>query len=111
MDLLPDSRAKNPTGATAGKGGYWVPVFCANCGIEGGKVPEWNMNFVFYQCQKCSDTYGEVAGMMKVPDEVFYEKMKNEQLEAHGRFLSEQELVTVIQEDASPLARLIKGRG
>jgi hypothetical protein len=111
IDILPDSRAKNPTGLTAGPGGYWVPVFCANCGIEGGKVPEQNMTFIFYQCQKCSDAYGDIAGTMKVPDEVFYQKLADEQYETYGRALSEQELVTIIQEDASPLATLIKGKG
>jgi hypothetical protein len=88
----------------------WVPVFCANCGSEGGMCPEENMTFLFYQCYKCAETYGIIAGTMQVPDQVFYDKLKEEQLASYGHYLSEQELVSVVQEDASPLATLLKER-
>lgn len=43
-----------------------------------------------------------------MPDEVFYQKVAEEQLETYGKFLSEQELITIVEEDASPLATLLK---
>lgn len=107
-ELLPDSRAKNTTGRIFTAAGVWVPVFCANCGVHGGSCPEENMTFLFYICPKCAETYGAITGTMMMPDEVFYEKLKQEQLESHGRFLSEQELIQVVQEDSTPLAQLIK---
>lgn len=106
-DILPDSRSKSGKGGRFMMGGWWVPVFCANCGIEGGWCPEDNMTFLFYQCRKCDQTYGEIAGTMKMPDEVFFEKVKQEQLSSYGRFLSEEELVAIVQEGASPLATLL----
>lgn len=107
-EVLPDSRPINLRGARLGPGGvYWVPVYCANCGCDGGLTPE-ESTFLFYLCTKCAETYGEIAGTLMMPDQVFWEKLKQEQLEAYGRYLTEQELVQVVAEDASPLATLIK---
>lgn len=108
IDILPDSRAKETKGRIFTPGGAWVPVFCANCGKPGGSCPEENMTFLFYICPKCNETYGQIAGTMVMPDEVFFEKLKQEQLQSFGRYLTEAELVTVVQEDASPLATLLK---
>jgi hypothetical protein len=112
-EILPDCRTAHvatPRGATPGPGGFWVPTFCANCGAEGGKVPEENMTFLFWLCNKCAETHGQIAGTMMMPDEVFFERLKQEQLAYYGRIMTEEELIVVVQEDASPLARLIKER-
>jgi len=109
-ETLPDSRARNGATILMGAGGVWVPVFCANCGKDGGMVPEQNMTFAFWLCAPCAETHGAIAGMLMLPDEVFWERVKQEQLEAHGRFLTEQELVAVVEADASPLATLINER-
>ncbi len=90
-----------------GPGGVWVPVFCANCGVDGGMVPEQNMTFVCWICAKCAETYGAIAGTMLMPDQVFWERVKQEQLEAYGRYLTEEELATIIKDGSSPLAKLI----
>ncbi len=109
-DLLPDSRAREIRGRVFTPMGAFVPVFCANCGAEGGLCPEENMTFMFYLCNKCAETHGPVAGTMMMPDEVFWQKLKNEQLERHGRYLTEQELAAVVEAGASPLATLINER-
>jgi hypothetical protein len=106
-DILPDCRAKVATGRVFQGGTTWIPVFCANCGVDGGLVPEENMRSVFYLCNKCAETHGPIAGHMMMPDEVFFEKIKQEQLAAHGRYLTLDELSAVIQQDDSPLATLI----
>ena len=108
QDILPDSRAKNTKGRIFTASGTWVPVFCANCGKHGGSCPEENMTFLFYQCPDCHAKYGVIAQTMVMPDEVFFEQVKQEQLASYGHFLSEAELVTIVQEDASPLATLLK---
>jgi hypothetical protein len=107
IELLPDCRAKTTKNRIFVPGGAWIPVFCANCGIDGGSCPEENMTFMFYLCNKCAETYGQIAGTLMMPDELFWEKLRQEQLASHGRFLTEDELVQVVQEDASPLATLI----
>jgi hypothetical protein len=108
-NILPDSRARNPKGLIFNSPmGTLVPVFCANCGAHGGHCPEQNMTFLFYQCSECHTKYGQITGTMVMPDEVFFEKMAQEQLAAHGRYLTELELAKVVAEDSSPLATLIK---
>ena len=67
IELLPDSRAKNVTGRVFTMNGTWVPVFCANCGKDGGLCPEENMTFLFYLCVTCNETYGAIAGTMVMP--------------------------------------------
>jgi hypothetical protein len=110
MDLLPDSRARSPKGLIFNSPmGTLVPVFCANCGAPGGHCPEENMTFLFYQCSKCAETYGQIAGTMSMPDEVFFEKVRQEQLASHGRYLTDIELAAAVEADASsPLAKLLK---
>lgn len=107
-EVLPDSRAKETKGRIFTPMGAFVPVFCANCGVPGGHCPEENMTFLFYLCQKCFETHGEVAGVMMMPDEVFFEKLKQEQIASYGRYLTQQEIQKIVEEDASPLATLIK---
>jgi len=68
------------------------------------------MTFVFYLCPQCFADCGELTNTMVMPDEIFWEKIKQEQLEQYGRFLPEPELSEVIAADASPLASLIKDR-
>jgi hypothetical protein len=43
-----------------------------------------------------------------MPDEVFWETQRQEQLATHGRELSITEVVDIVAADASPLATLIK---
>lgn len=80
VDTLPDSRANRATGVVSGvfrpapRFGRlnWVPIFCANCGAEGGLVPEAHTTFAFWLCNYCWESHGEIAGTMAVPDEVFW---------------------------------------
>jgi len=108
IDLLPDSRAQETKGRIFTPMGAWIPFFCANCGKDCGSCPEENMNFLFYLCPKCFETHGEIAGTMMMPDEVFFEKLKQEQMASYGHYLTQQELAAVVEADASPLATLLK---
>lgn len=109
-DLLPDSRARQAKGVVRGYGMNWVPIFCANCGKDGGMCPEENMTFICWLCAYCAETYGKIAGTLMMPDEIFWEKVKQEQLAAYGRYLTDLELAAVVEADASPLATLVKQR-
>jgi hypothetical protein len=108
QDLLPDSRAKDTKGCIFTAAGVFVPVFCASCGAHGGSCPEENMTFLFYLCNKCAETYGDIAGTMLMPDEVFFQKLKEEQMASYGHYLTQPELAAVVEADASPLAKLLK---
>jgi hypothetical protein len=44
-----------------------------------------------------------------MPDEVFFEQVRQEQLASHGRYLTDIELAAAVENDASsPLAKLLK---
>jgi hypothetical protein len=68
------------------------------------------MTFVFWQCEACARTYGEVAGLMVMPDEVYWERLRLAQLEHAGRPMTEAELLAVAETDASPLSTLLHER-
>lgn len=105
-DVLPECRLTHPIGAQLRGGVYWVPVFCAACHKPGGYVPE-GVTFAFYLHDECAEKYGQLAGHMMMPDEAFYEKVRQEQLESHGRYLNHNELLQVSVENNTPLATLL----
>lgn len=111
MDILPSSRlVSKHIAVNRGLAGSWVPIFCANCGVDGGMVPEENKDFAFYLCQPCADKWGAIAGTLAVPDEVFWEKVKQHQLECYGRELEVDEIVELLTDERSGLSRLAKDR-
>jgi hypothetical protein len=116
-NILPDSRLQNPTRVMRNVASTrfrvprnWVPIFCANCGCDGGYVPEENCNFAFYLCMPCAERLGPISNTYIEPDAVFWEKVKQEQLERYRRELTAQELAEILKDDAHPLTRLAKDR-
>ena len=114
VETLPDSRLKDTS-----KGEKrmpfanicpmnWVPIFCANCGAAGGYVPEENCTFAFYLCNKCAEKWSPLAGTMAVPDELFWQKVKEAQIEKYGRELTALEINAALAEQESDLAKLAK---
>ena len=75
IDILPDSRPERPKGAKQINATWWMPIYCANCGHDGGLVPEDNMTFAFYLCQSCADTWGPIAHTYMEPDAVFWRRV------------------------------------
>jgi len=109
--ILPDSRMRNPTNIISGPGGNWVPIYCANCGTDCGLVPEENMQFVCWLCQPCADKHGVVIGTYMMPDEVFWKKVEEAQLEKYARLLGTAELQKMLDDANHPLAKLLRERG
>lgn len=106
--VLPDSRAKVLRGVKFINGVEHEPCFCANCHVLGGHVPVEYTTFAYWVCNKCESKWALQAGEMAMPDQVWWERVKQEQLEEFGRTLSDVELLKLIEEDATPLASLIK---
>lgn len=109
-EVLPDSRARDPKGLIFSPMGWMVPIFCANCGCEGGLVPQENTTFAFWQCTPCSEKYPAIAGTVAIPDEVFWERVKLEQLERYGRTLSAEETVAALADPESLESKLARDR-
>lgn len=110
-DLLPDSRltAIHTTKGSVWRGNmWWEPIFCANCGADGGLVPEVNMTFAFYLCSECEGKHGIPAGMLSVPEERFWATVNLEMLERYGRILPPEELQTIVDAGTTPLAALFR---
>ena len=88
----------------------WVPIYCANCGADGGWVPEDTANFAFYLCQPCADKWAPIAGFYIEPDAVFWEKVKKAQIEKEGRELTGAEVAECLKDDTHYLSKLAKDR-
>jgi ribosomal protein L24E len=107
-DILPDSRARVLRGVVHSHGIQYEPIFCGNCAAQGGYVVVGKHNFAFWLCSKCEEKHGEVAGLMKIPDEVFWAKVNDAMKEEHGRVLTPLEQVEQLLDDHSPLAKLAR---
>lgn len=109
-DVLPDSRARTTRGIVFRNGEPWIPIFCANCGADGGHVPEASKTFAFYICVPCGEKWAPLAGTMLVPDEVFWAKVKEEQIERYGRELTGDEVAEALKDPQHVLSKLAKDR-
>lgn len=107
-DVLPNSRARVTRNVVMRGSVAWVPFYCANCGTSGGLCPEENMTFAFYLCNPCAETHGAIANTMMVPDEVYWQKFKEAQLEKYGRELGIKQLQAVLDDPDDQLAVLAK---
>lgn len=114
-DILPDCRLKQSKNVQHSVGPNaiglnWVPTFCANCGTSGPLTLEENITFFFYLCNPCAEKWGPIAGLYMEPDAVFFERVKQEQLEKYGRELTAPEVIEVLQDENSSLSKLVKER-
>lgn len=116
-ETLPNSLTKTPVvdHSMSRTGQEWLVLFCASCGVEGGRVLKCDIpnkeEFAFWLCQKCFDTYGTVAGTTAIPDELFAQKVREAQLEREGRLLLENEIIEALQNSDHYLSRLVRDRG
>ena len=111
-EIYPDSRAKESKGVRWLNGMNWVPLFCANCGADRGWVPEdsLNCNFAFALCDPCAEKWSPLTDTYLVPDYVFWENVKKEQLERYGRELTGPEVVEALKDDNHFLSKMAKDR-
>lgn len=89
----------------------WLKIFCANCGADGGSVLENDYDFAFYLCDPCAEKYGNIDGTYMEPDSVFWEKVRNAQIEKYGRELEPLEVVDKLQDGNSVIAKLVRDYG
>lgn len=109
-DVLPDSRARSGRGAVMGPLGFMQPIFCASCHAEGGLVTEASMTFAFWLCNDCFATYGELTGMMVMPDEVFWRQVQEAQLAKYGRIPTAEEVRVLLTDPESLESTLARSK-
>lgn len=115
-NVLPDSRARVSRGAVRrvdsfGNVSNYIPVYCHNCGKDNGYVPEENCTFAFWLCDPCAEKWGDHLWDHYVePDLVFWQRVKEEQLDKHQRELGPLELLKELEDPTTPLAKMFKER-
>lgn len=121
VSILPSSMLRNPKGIVQMRMPHATlnmqPIFCANCGADGGYVPELpeNCNFAFYICRKCEGN-GELQTMLEgtghfcEPDTIFWEKLKQAQLEEDGRELEGWEVAEALKDSTHYISKLATER-
>jgi hypothetical protein len=123
VDILPSSVTKV---IRDGKSGIfdltgemieWVPVFCASCGVGGMRVPLVQIasgGFVAWFCEaaqnNCAERYRDQTMFAKIPDEVFWAKVKQAQLESYGRELFAHEIEDQLHDPNSLMSKLARER-
>jgi hypothetical protein len=114
-EILPNCIAQRSERSIVWANGMkWLPTFCANCGNEGGMVLEtdWNRvkNFAFYLCEPCAQKWSPMADVAIAPDQAFWNKIHEAQLEQFGRDLTEAEIIEALKDDEHILSKLCKDR-
>ena len=110
MDVLPDSRPERAANHHFYRGMWWVPFYCANCGADGGMVPEENCTFAFWLCVPCGEKWAPLPGTFMTPDETFWKRVHEAQIENCGRELSAPELIEALKDENHFLTKLAKDR-
>lgn len=112
--VLPNSRLQDSKGVIRGQFGGWGrlnlrPIFCANCGKLGAYVPEENCTFAIWLCDHpCAEQWGPQYGLAAMPDEIFWQKVQQEQMEKYGRYLTPNEMQALAQNSTSAMSKLLK---
>lgn len=114
-DILPNCIAQRSEKVVVWANGQkWLPLFCANCGKDGGPVLEsdWDRakNFAFYLCEPCAEKWSPLVDYAMSPDEAFWTKVHDAQMEAFGRDLTAEEIVEALKDDNHVLTKLCKDR-
>ena len=109
MNVLPDCRPKVQRKVVRLGSSNWTPIYCANCGTDGGLVPADNHDFAFYLCIPCSETLGNIQGVYMEPDQEFWDRVIAEQINEYGRLLTPAEQCELLKQD-NTLSKLAKDK-
>jgi len=106
--VLPDSRTRARHGQQFRAGAWWVPVYCASCGKFYGHVPEEGCTFACWLCDPCSTKYGALASTYFMPEELFWARLRAEQIAKYRRLLTPAEITRLVATDPdNPIAKLL----
>jgi hypothetical protein len=113
--VLPNSLSRSGRGARQLEGMQMVPVYCANCGVQG---PHWvsaeTIKYAFYLCtpsqNDCEAKWQHLAGLFPIPDEVFMNLVAQAQLENEGRALTVEETAEALKDEHHYLSKLARDR-
>jgi hypothetical protein len=91
-----------------------IQLFCANCGKPGGLVMQTEYerinNFAFYLCDPCAEKWSPLVDTQICPDEAFWQKVREAQMEEFGRELNAEEIAKALADETHVLTKLCKDR-
>jgi len=105
-NILPDSRAKRQVDAIRTSTGTMIPVYCANCGVPHGRVPDELITHVFALCNKCLEKHGDLAHTYVEPETAFWEKLENAMKEEN--ITTPEEIQLKLLDPSSSFSKLAK---
>ena len=114
--LLPNSipRSAKVDNSISSPGREWLFLYCASCGADGGRVLKTDVpnreEFAFYLCDPCAAKHGRIDGTYMVPDEVFFEKVREASIERRGHELAPREMLIELDDPNGFLTKLLKDR-
>jgi hypothetical protein len=114
--ILPSSRLKADKGVIVLKNNRrMIPLFCANCHKDSGTYvleSNWDAvkNFAFYLCIPCAEKWSPLVDTMISPDEAFWKKVDDAQIDKFGRRLTEVELIEALKDESHIITMLARER-
>jgi hypothetical protein len=114
-DVVPSSltRVEKIDWKISRPGWEWLVLFCASCHKEGGRVLKCDVpnasEFAFWLCDDCAQKWS-LDGTYLVPDEIFFQKVREAMLEREGRELTLYELYEAEKDPTHYLSKLLKDR-
>ena len=67
-------------------------------------------DFAFWLCNGCAEKHGNIPGTFMVPDEVYWQRVKDAQLERYGRELDATEVLDQLRDPESMISKLARER-
>lgn len=116
QEVLPSSipRSQKVDHNLSQPGAEWLYAYCASCGCDGGRFLKADIpnreEFGFYLCNDCAAKYGNLPGTVMVPDQVFYDLVKQAQIEREGRLLEPYEMIEALKNSDHYLSKLANDR-
>jgi len=116
INVLPNSipKSRKVDASLSRNGLEWLFIYCASCGCDMGRVLKTDVpnreEFAFALCDPCAQKYGAINGVWAEPDAIFWQKVREAQLERHHRELTSAEVVRELDDPSSYLHQLARDR-
>ncbi len=116
VNVLPNSLTKDKKvdWSMSVPGREWMFLYCASCGTDMGRVLKADIpnvdEYAGALCDPCAEKYGGLPGTWATPDAMFWEKVREAQLERQQRELTAGEVLKELDDPSSYLHKLIKDR-
>lgn len=114
-DILPVCTTRSKRGGLSIRGVWCVPIHCMFCGKHNGYCNESATDpgggYVGYCCDDCASIprNSDLVGLSLIPDEVHWQRVREAQLEEHGKLLTLDELAVALDDVNSPMSVLARG--